>query len=80
MSFAAFREGLRASAAATFFFPSGAAAPGSAGAALPAAGFPFVVAIRCPPYPTGEMTDSMWVCRSRVTARGTLIPLTVTNP
>ena len=80
MSFAAFRDGLRPSAAATFPFPAGAVAPGSAGADFTAGDFLFEVAKGCPPYPFGEMTDSMWVCRSRVTARGTLIPLMVTNP
>ena len=80
MSFATFREGLRANAAAIFFFPAGAVAPGSAGAAFPAAGFPLAVAMRCPPYPFGEMTASIRACRSRVTARGTLMPLMVANP
>jgi hypothetical protein len=80
MSFAALRDGLRPSTAATFFFPGGGAAPDSAGAAFPAGGSPFPVVMGCSSYPFGEMTDSMWVCRSRVTDRGTLIPLTVTNP
>ena len=70
----------RPSAAATFPFPAGDGAPGSAGAASPPGGFPFVSAMGRASYPFGEMTDSMCVCRSRVTARGTRIPLIVTKP
>jgi len=79
MSFVVFRDGLRASAAATFFSPAGALATGRAGAAFPAGGFRFPVAIGCPSYSFAEMADWMRVCTSRVPARGTFTPWTVTS-
>jgi hypothetical protein len=78
MSLAVFRDGFRASAAAMFFSPAGAVATGRAGAAFPAGGFRFSVAIRCPSYSFDEMADRMWVCKSRVPARGTFTAWTVT--